>query len=336
MVRLYGQTQADAHGQGTWLGRRGAPGAAATDGPRDAACRWPRGRRSRSASWAAGGATARARPGSAPRARAARSWVTRATSSRSGPRRSAGSGGADRRRGGPVPSEVAPRPAAAGRRCAGPGWPGPAGQRGALAEELDLDAVADDVAVAEQADDVVGLERPQHLAAPAVGPRGTMFMPSGRRKSTNHSNSSGGSTRLDHDGDRHARHLGEPEAGPLPAAEVGQGEDRPGPAGRRRSSMCSKPSKRQPGVELGRGRCPGGGTTRPSSGRRCRRWRRRRGAGRRPSKSGPWTRRRLPLDRACALLGAGTRPPRRARRLGRVRSANGPGHGRGSTAAAAW
>ena len=41
---------------------------------------------------------------------------------------------------------------------------GPGGQRRDLAEELELDAVADDVAVGEQADHVVGLERPQHLA----------------------------------------------------------------------------------------------------------------------------------------------------------------------------
>ena len=47
---------------------------------------------------------------------------------------------------------------------------GPRRHGGALAEELDLDAVADDVAVTEQADELPGPQGPQQHAA-GVGAR---------------------------------------------------------------------------------------------------------------------------------------------------------------------
>ena len=61
-----------------------------------------------------------------------------------------------------------------------------------------------------------------------------MFMPSWRRKSLKNSKSAGGSTGSTTTVIGMPMHPGEPEAGPLPPAEVGQGEDR-APAGGRRT-----------------------------------------------------------------------------------------------------
>ena len=99
-------------------------------------------------------------------------------------------------------------------------------ERGALAEELDLDAVAGEVAVAEQAEDVVVLEGPHALGWPADGPeRHDLDAELPGAGPTNHSASSGGSTGSTTAVTWRCLDLGQPERGPLPAAEVGQGQD---------------------------------------------------------------------------------------------------------------
>ena len=92
-----------------------------------------------------------------------------------------------------VGPEVAPdrdeRRAAAQRECCRS-----CGKRGALAEELHLDAVAGEVAITEQAHHVVGTKSRAALRLPAVGDSGMTRIPSWRRVSTNQSKSSGGSS----------------------------------------------------------------------------------------------------------------------------------------------
>ena len=93
----------------------------------------------------------------------------------------------------PVGAEVAPggmqrRAAAQRQHRRSPG------QGRALAEELDPDAVAGEVAVAEQAHDLVVAAAPRSTSAPADGESGTTRIPRRRACSTNHSKSSGGST----------------------------------------------------------------------------------------------------------------------------------------------
>ena len=101
--------------------------------------------------------------------RRASSWVIRVTSSRRRPSRSTGSGGPIRRgaarRGGSTRRRAPAAPRSAGRAS-----PGPAGQRGALAEELDLDAVAGEVAIGQQAHDAGSPCSARSTALPAVGP----------------------------------------------------------------------------------------------------------------------------------------------------------------------
>ena len=100
------------------------------------------------------------------------------------------------------------------------------GQRGALAEELDLDAAAADVAVAQQAHDLVVARAP--AASPGRRPvRAARRSCRGRgAASANHSNSSGGSMRSTTTVTR-LPCVGEPAPGPLPAAEVRAGRGSP-------------------------------------------------------------------------------------------------------------
>ena len=69
-----------------------------------------------------------------------------------------------------------------------------AGQRRALAEELDLDAVAGEVAVGEQAHDLVVAQRRAAPRCRPTGESGITRIPRRARVSTNQSKSSGGST----------------------------------------------------------------------------------------------------------------------------------------------
>ena len=88
-------------------------------------------------------------------------------------------------------------------------------------------------------------------SVPACGPRGTTCMPSSRRNSTKKSNSSGGSTASTTAVTCTSEHLGEPERGPLPPAEVGQGQDRADARGQRPLDVVVA-LDREPGVDLRR------------------------------------------------------------------------------------
>ena len=101
-----------------------------------------------------------------------------------------------------------------------------------------------DVAVAQQADDLVGPQRLEHRR-PASGPSGTTFMPSDSRNVDEPLEQLGRLERLDHDGDRWPL-IGEPAAGPLPAAEVGQGEDHALARRRARRRCARSPSTAKP------------------------------------------------------------------------------------------
>jgi hypothetical protein len=91
---------------------------------------------------------------------------------------------------------------------------------------------------------------------PASGPRGTTVMPSDSRNARNHSNSSAGSSGSTTavTGTRGTR---EPEGGPLPGAEVGHHQDRPGAGGAPRPRCGRSPrrrTRRRPRRRRGSGR----------------------------------------------------------------------------------
>ena len=108
--------------------------------------------------------------------------MTRATSSRSRPRRSTGERRTDPHEVLAVRAEV-DRGRDSARTGAQRQGRRPAGQRRLLAEELDLDPVAGEVAVAEQADDPVVAAAPAATPRAASGPSGTTSMPIARRTS---------------------------------------------------------------------------------------------------------------------------------------------------------
>ena len=155
----------------------------------------------------------------------ARYWVMRATSSRSEPRRSAGRGGRTMPR---CPSVLRVKYTATGRigapvrkreGCRA------GGQCGALAEELDLDATAADVAVTEQADDLVPLQGLQRRPS-GIWTEGYHGHPQLGAQLGEPVEQLRGIDPLDDHGDRVAL-VGEPPSGPLPSPEVGQRENRP-------------------------------------------------------------------------------------------------------------
>ena len=197
---------------------------------------------------------------------------------RRGCRRRAGSSTA-------VGSSGAPRAQREHRRAAG--------QRGALAEELDLDAVAGEVAVGRAGTRPRCRAAPRSTSVPAVGDeRDRPACPSARAVSTNHSNSSGGSTGSATTVDRGSP--GRRATRRRSPSCRGAAARAPRPCPRRRRPRCARsPAHVEVLVDpLGR-RATGAGTARRSSGRTsrtCAATSRRSAA---PPKSGPWTRRRL-------------------------------------------
>ena len=197
----------------------------------------------------------------------ARYWVTRATSSRSEPAARRGVGG-----------RTTPRwPLTVAREVHGDGQDRgagaqserrrPGGQRRALAEELDLDAAPADVAVGEQADDLVLLQRLQRR-------------PPGVRAEGDDLHAQLGAQlgepveqlrRVDAlDDDRHRiADVGEPASRPLPPAEVRQGEDDAAPR-----LACGRDVLEADGARCRRRRpaptATAAGSSRPSSGHRTR------------------------------------------------------------------
>ena len=129
---------------------------------------------------------------------------------------------------------------------------GPAGQRGALAEELDLGAGAGEVAVAEQGQHVVGLERPRGGGA-GVGAEGDDLEAERPAQLDEPVEEVAGLELLDHRGDRVALHLRHPEPRPLPAAEVGHGHDGAVALRHRRVEVLEAVGP-EAGVEVGRAR----------------------------------------------------------------------------------
>ena len=152
-------------------------------------------------------------------------------------------------------------------RCATRASPGRRA-RGRLAEELDLDAVAGEVAVAHQAHD------PARVAARAAPPRPA----SGPERDDLHADRPGGPRRTT----RRARAArparprpsrattapGEPRARDVPVPEVRERQDRrPGPPATA-ASRCSQPSRRRSvGCELGAAAAARAGTARASTAR---------------------------------------------------------------------
>ena len=127
-----------------------------------------------------------------------------------------------------------------------------------------------DVAIAQQAHDLVVAECPQHRPArpSARAARRSCRGPGAR--STNHSNSSGRLERLDDDGHLVAL-VGQPAPGPLPATEVRQGEDRAVALRRARPRCAGSPSNVKPRVDARAPTATAAGSSRPSSGRSSRR-----------------------------------------------------------------
>ena len=152
----------------------------------------------------------------------ARSWVMRATSSRSLP---CALDGERRAHEAEVAGAVEVDGGRQERRAGAEGEGGrTAGQRGPLAEELDLHPVAGQVAVAEQAEDVVVLEGAHALGA-GRRPERDDVDPDVAAQPDEPLGQLGRLDRLDDRGDLAALALGQPEGGPLPPAQVGQGQD---------------------------------------------------------------------------------------------------------------
>ena len=183
--------------------------------------------RGRTASSAGTGATAPAPGGSRSSSSPASAWVTRATSSRSLPRRSVGTGGTDD---GVVavhpPGEVdadgkerRPRAHREHRRAAG--------QRRALAEELDLDCRRPGCPGRTTGRPPRCRPSARSVARPASGPSGTTFIPRSERHVDEPVEQLGRIDALDDHRHRDAL-VGQPPPGPVPSAEVGQGEDHAG------------------------------------------------------------------------------------------------------------
>jgi len=112
---------------------------------------------------------------------------------------------------------------AVGRTGAPVRRPKVAGPAGRLTEELDLDAGAPDVAVAEQTDDVVALQGRSHLAAGVGAERHDVHAQSAAEL-LEPVEELGRVDCLD-DGGEAVPPIGHPPTGPLPTAEVRLGQD---------------------------------------------------------------------------------------------------------------
>ena len=104
-----------------------------------------------------------------------------------------------------------------------PSVAGPAGKRRAFTEELDVDATAVEVAVAQQAHHLVALERSQHGLA-GVGTEGDHGHAELAAQLDEPVEQLGRVELLDDDGDLDAAKR-EPPPRPLPPTEVGKGKD---------------------------------------------------------------------------------------------------------------
>ena len=191
-------------------------------------------------------------------------------------------------------------------------------QRGVLAEELDLDAAALDVAVAQQAHDVVALAARRAPRARPSGRAARRSCRASQRRSTNQSNSSGGSicstttvspwpwSTSQRPAHSHPPRCGSARITPLPPSSASVDVlvaldphaplDRLAPTGAaagssRSSSGCTSRTPPGPlgGVARRRasGRRAGGGARSSPGARRSRSWRRTRATGRRPCAANP-------------------------------------------------
>ncbi len=142
------------------------------------------------------------------------------------------------------------------------------GQLGALAEEVDVDAAAADVAVGQQADDLVALERPQ-VARPASAPSGDHRHSQFGPQLGEPIEQLGRLDRLDHD--RHGIAAGRPaSAPPTPTRRgaAGRGSRRCPLRGRQRCARSRGPRSRRRRFVLTAMEAAG---SRPSTGRTTRR-----------------------------------------------------------------
>ena len=144
-----------------------------------------------------------------------------------------------------------------------------AGHRRGLAEEVDVDAVAAEVAVADQADHAVRPQRPQHGAPGVVGPSATTSIPRRRARARRTTRTARAARRA-----RPRRGGSYPDVashapGEVPVPEVRQGEDR---APARRGARLDVLEALTVEVRLDRSRdaCHAAGTARTSSARSCR------------------------------------------------------------------